>query len=1526
MWSKVMATMAAFSLGASGVLVVSTHAVAVPEVGVPVLTSVAPASWDTHLERRATVELRGESLVRAGTSVIFGDIESPEVTTDGGRLTAVVPAIAAPTNISASVVAVTVRTDRGETTLKNAFTYQWGPLLTGLSTSTWATHIDRRPTVSLVTANVRPTDDITVTFGGVPATRVGDANALPIQVLVPDIPASGDQRTVDVRLTTALGASVLADSFTYLWAPAIESVSPSTWFANVDAKRARVTLANARPQDVTAVRIGGRAARIISIDNRDLLVQVPDRPASSKDETVDVVVALGSTLVTARKAFTYVFAPRITAVDPASWDTEVERRRSVTISTQNVGEDEPVEVLFGGKRAQISARDLGRVTVLAPQGSGSGAREVVDVSIQTASGRAVAADAFTYEYAAAPATVAAVGPQPAPVGGGQFTLRGAGLSSIDRVQLSGPDGAVIDLPITSQASAQVSVRVPALAAGRYPVTVFDSTPAAGGRMRSAEPILLPYRQSYIAGSIPGDIRLTGLSGMTIDGGAVRAEGYNIDSLTAIRVSASGGLARYSRRIEPTSADPWTASFAIPALPAPDTYLIEACTGPADAMRCAPEGVDVNSRSFQALPVTNLGPELGRPASMVSGGTPVTIRGRGFTGVTRVQLLTGASERDDWAALADLVVVSDTEMRGVSPAAVGNPVRMGLTRQLRLVYPNGAVFTLAGEQAAGVVRYSSGPTFTSVVPAQWRAQTRSARINGTNLASASSVTVSGAQAVISARAEDGSWLDVATPPNLPIGSHSITVTTVIGDVVGDQAVTVLPDVSTISRDRGPVTGGTRVIIRGSGVGNFGTPASPQVFAARLGNAVAEAPVEVISANELAFTTPPAAGVDQWGTQAISLKIMVRGADGQNAFAWAPTHLSYWYVPVGMTALSPARGRLAGGNRVTATGWGLDLVREITFAGASVTRLTHVSDTELNFLMPPGDVLGAVSPRVTYGRPAGQGSATSTQTLTDIAYLYSGRPEILRLTPVTGPLTGGSRLEIYGTGFTGASRVSVGNAPATNVSVTGDNLITVTTPEGRNPGPVDVVVHAPGGSSAAATYRYEAVPRVTRLTPNVGTVDGGTRVLVIGENLGDASRVLLGRKAVDFRQVSPTRITFVTPPGVRYSVHDLTVRTAIGSSTRPRAFAYGSWLPAPQILGFDRDTIAAAGGTAVEITGSGFTEASAVRFGNRSAAAFEVVSDNTIRAVSPAVDVDSLAVSVSGPGGTADSRATLRVVRFGAPVIDSASPARLPLSGGWPITVTGGNLCPPDDTLQAYIGNQGVSVRCQAGGLEVVASPVVASAGEQSLVVYTAAGQSNAYPLQFADITPAITSVTPSSGCTDCAVAVGISVSNALPDIASVTFGGALAAYTQHPDGSISASAPYHDEGTVDITVTYAGGVRATLAGAFTYTAPPPPPAPPAPPAPVAAALSLTSISPTTLPMLGGALTLNGTALDTVTLVRLISSDTSLNLTYAPGQFTSQSANAIVFDTHTLASNKTITVRVQDAQGNVSELVNALTTGT
>ncbi|MGA2837399.1 MAG: IPT/TIG domain-containing protein, partial [Acidimicrobiales bacterium] len=145
-------------------------------------------------------------------------------------------------------------------------------------------------------------------------------------------------------------------------------------------------------------------------------------------------------------------------------------------------------------------------------------------------------------------------------------------------------------------------------------------------------------------------------------------------------------------------------------------------------------------------------------------------------------------------------------------------------------------------------------------------------------------------------------------------------------------------------------------------------------------------------------------------------------------------------------------------------------------------------------------------------------------------------------------------INGTGFTGATQVRFGPNPPVPFTVVSDSEITTTSPMG-SPGPVDVQVTGPGGTSMTSPgdqFTYEGSttppPTVSSITPDSGPEAGGTPVTITGVNFSGTTGVMFGPNAASsFTVVSGTEITAVSPPQTFGGPMEVTVTTPAGMST-------------------------------------------------------------------------------------------------------------------------------------------------------------------------------------------------------------------------------------------------------------------------------------------------------------------------------------------------------------------------------------------
>jgi hypothetical protein len=119
----------------------------------------------------------------------------------------------------------------------------------------------------------------------------------------------------------------------------------------------------------------------------------------------------------------------------------------------------------------------------------------------------------------------------------------------------------------------------------------------------------------------------------------------------------------------------------------------------------------------------------------------------------------------------------------------------------------------------------------------------------------------------------------------------------------------------------------------------------------------------------------------------------------------------------------------------------------------------------------------------------------------------------------------------------------------------------------------------------------------------------------------------------------------------------------------------FIPAPRVAGVSPAT--APQGTTLTISGTGFTNATAVMFGSSAAKSFTVTSDTSITAVTPSVRSGAVNVLVTGPGGTSAVNPSDQFTFNLIPRVGAISPNHGTADGGTKVTVTGANLGHPTE---------------------------------------------------------------------------------------------------------------------------------------------------------------------------------------------------------------------------------------------------------
>ena len=243
----------------------------------------------------------------------------------------------------------------------------------------------------------------------------------------------------------------------------------------------------------------------------------------------------------------------------------------------------------------------------------------------------------------------------------------------------------------------------------------------------------------------------------------------------------------------------------------------------------------------------------------------------------------------------------------------------------------------------------------------------------------------------------------------------------------------------------------------------------------------------------------------------------------------------------------------------------------------------------------------------------------------------------------------------------------------------------------------------------------------------------------------------------------------------------------------------------------------GGTSVTITGTGFTGATAVKFGANNATGFTVNSATSITATSPA-GAGTVDVTVTTAGGTSAASAADQFTYVAAPTVTSISPTSGLPAGGASVTIAGTNFTGATAVKFGATNATGFTVNSATS----ITATSPAGTGTVDITVTIVGGTSpNSASDQFTFIlpVPTVTSVSPNTGPTTGGTAVTITGSN-FTAATSVKFGATNAtSFTVIGVTQINAVAPPGSLGAVDVTVKTPSGTSAiTPAGQYSYAVP------------------------------------------------------------------------------------------------------------
>jgi hypothetical protein len=507
-----------------------------------------------------------------------------------------------------------------------------------------------------------------------------------------------------------------------------------------------------------------------------------------------------------------------------------------------------------------------------------------------------------------------------------------------------------------------------------------------------------------------------------------------------------------------------------------------------------------------------------------------------------------------------------------------------------------------------------------------------------------------------------------------------------------------------------------------------------------------------------------------------------------------------TPTSVTGLSPSSGPVGGGTLVTVSGTGFTGATAVDF-GIYAAAIVSVSPTAITAYSP----MGAGMTHVTVTTPSGTSSATSADFFGYVATI-SG------ISPSSGSLSGDTLVTITGLGFTGATVVDFRQSSGAIASVTA-TVITAYSPPGSGAVAVSVITQGgPSPPTPAGTFTYVAAPTVSGLSPFVGPSAGGTPVTITGTGFTAATAVDFGSNpATNLDIVNDMTINATSPPGT--GLANVTVTTTGGTSSTSPAdqFTY-----APTISSISPAFGSTAGGTLVTITGTGFTGATGVGFGNQAATIVSIVSSTLITIDSPA-GTGSENVFVTTSSGTSVTSPPVQFTYVNLPAVLEVSPSDGPSAGGTIVTITGTGFSAGEAV------NFGTSPATNVSGVNATTITAESPPGTGTVNVTVTTSQ-GASPTSMADqftYAPTVTSISPALGLTGGGTLVTIT-GTGFTGATSVDFGTAAATIVSVVSAtSITVESPPGSEGVSEpVIVTTPSGPSVTLPPVdFTYVSPP-----------------------------------------------------------------------------------------------------------
>lgn len=295
--------------------------------------------------------------------------------------------------------------------------------------------------------------------------------------------------------------------------------------------------------------------------------------------------------------------------------------------------------------------------------------------------------------------------------------------------------------------------------------------------------------------------------------------------------------------------------------------------------------------------------------------------------------------------------------------------------------------------------------------------------------------------------------------------------------------------------------------------------------------AAAQVRSVSPTRIRVVVPPAAaaGIDVGVGQSVPVNVAVTINYNEEGTATDTLPAGFTYSRGGtvqqpaILSVTPNAGSNDGGTQITIVGEGFQAPVQVLFGSGNTASFDGIEAT----------VLETTPNRLVVLSPAASGFGqnnvnqlvsilvrnlnTGFATVSGNAFKYGNKVLITAMGPGSGPYTGGTRVTIFGQGFDEPVAITLGGVGQAAVSVTGTEIVFITSGVPLTSCPSNGIVSVSGISvtnidtgdsgSAALGFQYQVpLPQIFGVNPQSGSV--GSNVTLSGQNFAANVQVLFG----------------------------------------------------------------------------------------------------------------------------------------------------------------------------------------------------------------------------------------------------------------------------------------------------------------------------------------------------------------------------------------------------------------------------------